>query len=159
MPTQDYIIAKPNTYDVEGIHSLITHYAQTSQELLPRNSDHISKHLRDFWIAYTNEPERKIVACASLFIWANYLSEIKSLAVHQDCQGKGIGKELVMKCLEDAREIGQREVFALTFKPEFFFKLGFKLTERNNLPHKVWNECIHCPKLHNCGEIAVSYVI
>ena len=97
-----------------------------------------------------------MIGCASLYIWADYLSEIKSLAVHPDWQGKGIGKKLILNCLNDAREIGQSEVFALTFRPEFFFKLGFQLTDRAKLPHKVWNECIHCPKLLTCGEIAVS---
>ncbi len=112
------------------------------------------QHLRDFWIAL-DLAENKVIGCASLYLWASNLAEIKSLAVEPAEQGKGIGKILIQKCLEDAAELGCQEVFALTFKPEFFYKLGFQLTERNKLPHKVWNECIQCPKLLNCGEIAV----
>lgn len=112
--------------------------------------------MRDFWIAFCPD-QNKVLGCASLYLWASYLAEIKSLAVHSEEQGKGIGKLLIQKCLQDASELGCQEVFALTFKPEFFYKFGFIITERNKLPHKVWNECIHCPKLLNCGEIAVIY--
>jgi amino-acid N-acetyltransferase len=155
---QSFIIAKPNAQDVAEIWQLINLYVQSTQELLPRSSDQILEHLRDFWVAIeTNNNQRKIIGCASLHLWASYLSEIKSLAVHPDWQGKGVGKELVKRCLEDAKVLGQQQVFALTFKPDFFFKLGFELSERNKLPHKVWNECIHCPKLLTCGEIAVSF--
>ncbi|MDX1920710.1 MAG: N-acetyltransferase [Candidatus Caenarcaniphilales bacterium] len=155
--TAEFTICKPKAQDVEQIGHLINHYAQTTQELLPRNNNHISQHLRDFWVAVSKE--QKIIGCASLFLWSEQLSEIKSLAVADEFTGKGIGKVLVEKCLEDARELGQRQVFALTFKPEFFFKLGFKLTDRSQLPHKVWNECIFCPKLSNCGETAVVFEV
>ncbi len=150
-------IKKPNANEIEAIWTLINSYVQTTQELLPRSSDHILEHLRDFWIAKSEVGE--IIGCASLFLWSAQLSEIKSLAVHPDWQGKGVGKALVQRCLIDAQELGQTQVFALTFKPNFFYKLGFQLTERNNLPHKVWNECIHCPKLLNCGEIAVIHYL
>ncbi len=59
-------------------------------------------------------------------------------------------------CLDEARRLGLPRVFALTYKPGFFEKLGFRLANVANFPRKVWNECYRCPKFPSCNEIAVS---
>jgi len=46
-------------------------------------------------------------------------------------------------------------VFALTYVPELFEKLGFVRTDKALLPRKVWTECVFCPKFPVCGEVAV----
>ena len=61
--------------------------------------------------------------------------------------------------LDEARELGLRRVFALTYKPEFFARFGFQIIDRNMLPHKVWGECIKCHKFPNCNEIAMMYYL
>ncbi len=71
-------------------------------------------------------------------------------------QGKGYGKLLVETCLQDARDLGLPKVFALTYVPDFFEKLGFALVDKSTLPHKIWSECINCPKFPDCGEEAVT---
>jgi amino-acid N-acetyltransferase len=80
---------------------------------------------------------------------------VKSLAVEEGHQGKGIGRTLVNACLEEARELGVNKVFALTFKPAFFQKLGFRQIDKDDLPRKVWGECIKCPLFPDCKEEAV----
>jgi amino-acid N-acetyltransferase len=82
---------------------------------------------------------------------------VKSLAVAEGQQGRGYGKRLVRACIDEARELGLRTVFALTYRPEFFTRLGFRIVDKATLPHKVWNECIRCPKFPGCGEVAVVY--
>ena len=62
-----------------------------------------------------------------------------------------------LACLEEARELGLKTVFALTYKPGFFERIGFRVVDKSTLPHKVWNECIRCPKFVGCTEIAVVY--
>jgi amino-acid N-acetyltransferase len=57
--------------------------------------------------------------------------------------------------LEDAKQMGVTKAFALTYVPEFFEKLGFNRVDKNTLPHKIWSECINCPKFPDCGEEAV----
>ncbi|MDJ0624955.1 MAG: N-acetyltransferase [Candidatus Caenarcaniphilales bacterium] len=161
MKQQDYKIIKPVAGDVDEVWGLINYFAETSQELLPRNRNQILEQLLSFWIAKKvnskGSQKEEVIGCSSLHIWTNNLSEIKSLAVKQECQGKGIGKKLIDKCIEDAKNLGQREIFALTFRPAFFYKQGFRETSKDNLPHKVWNECIHCPKLLTCGEVPVIF--
>ena len=57
--------------------------------------------------------------------------------------------------LDDARELGLTRVFALTYQPEFFKSMGFDFIEREMLPHKIWGDCLDCPKFPNCDEIAM----
>ena len=70
------------------------------------------------------------------------MGEIKSLAVVKAKQGQGAGKKLLMACLEDAKRIRLKKIFALTYKPLYFKRFGFKEIDKANLPHKIWIDCI-----------------
>ena len=120
--------------------------------VLPRSLGSIYENIRDFWLYELNN---EIVATGSLHIYNEDLAEIKSLVVLPEYQKKGIGREIVLACLNEARELGIKKVFALTYVPEFFGKLGFKITEKSDFPQKVWTDCIHCTKFYNCNEIPV----
>jgi len=84
------------------------------------------------------------------------LAEIKSLAVKEEYQHLGIGRSIIQECLNEAKELGIKRVFALTYVPDFFKKIGFEITDKSNFPQKVWTECIHCVKFNDCHEIPVS---
>jgi amino-acid N-acetyltransferase len=86
--------------------------------------------------------------------WSD-LAEIKSLAVREEDQDQGVGKTLAEACIEEARGLGIATLFALTYKPTFFEKLGFKRVDVQELPRKVWGECQRCPKFPNCDETAL----
>ena len=77
------------------------------------------------------------------------------LAVREELQGQRLGTRIVEACLEEARQIGLKTAFALTYRPGFFEKLGFRQADVMTLPRKVWGECYRCPKFPGCNEIAV----
>ncbi|MGO9482311.1 MAG: GNAT family N-acetyltransferase [Candidatus Kryptoniota bacterium] len=104
----------------------------------------------------TDEPTAHILACGSLDITWNDLAELRSVAVRPDAQGSGIGTSVVKALMDDAVELGLKHVFALTYKPHFFEKLGFKVMDKQLLPHKVWNICIDCLKFPVCDEVAMQ---
>ena len=81
------------------------------------------------------------------------------MAVELKKQRKGLGTELVSICVDEAKQLGAKKVFALTYKPEFFKKFGFRKVKHTDLPHKIWAECINCPKFPNCQEIAVLKIL
>ena len=58
--------------------------------------------------------------------------------------------------MDDAVELGLKHVFALTYKPHFFERLGFKIIDKQQLPHKVWSICIDCLKFPVCDEVAMQ---
>ena len=95
------------------------------------------------------------MGCVALHIVWSDLAEIKSLAVPEDAQTRGLGSLLVEAAVEEARNIGLSRCFALTYRPAFFERLGFVQADVMTLPRKVWNECYRCPKFPSCNEIAL----
>jgi amino-acid N-acetyltransferase len=83
------------------------------------------------------------------------LAEIRSLAVEDRFAKRGIGRKLVESCIAEARELGIHRVFVLTYKKEFFEKLGFHLVDKASLPHKIWADCLKCVKFPDCDETAM----
>ncbi len=92
--------------------------------------------------------------CGLSVIWAN-LAEVVSLVVSPTMRGRGLGKRLVDACLEDAKRLGVRRVMSLTYEQVFFERLGFAVVDRQQLPLKVWADCVRCPKNEACDEIAM----
>ena len=143
------MIRKAKVADVKTIHKLINFYAGKG-EMLPRSMNELYESLRDFFVF---EEKDKVVACCALHVDWEDLAEIKSLAVESGYTGKGIGKKLVDECIKDANNLGIKRLFALTYKPGFFEKNGFKKVDKDELPHKICSECINCPKFPDCDEV------
>ena len=137
--------------DAESIHALVTFWADRG-DMLHRPISEIYEAIRDFKVARVGG---RVVGCGSLHIMGADLAEIRSLAVAEDSQTKGVGAAIVGACLGDAREFGLERVFALTYKPGFFEKQGFRVANVMEFPEKVWNECVRCPFFTNCKEVAV----
>ncbi|GAB4331694.1 MAG: N-acetyltransferase [Candidatus Abyssubacteria bacterium] len=149
-------VRKAKMADVSAIRDLILHYSRTG-DLLPKPLMEIYEDLRDFFV-YVNGDDHVIGCCALHLFWDD-LAEIRSLAVGQNDERKGIGSALVGACLEDAQAIGIRKVFTLTNKPAFFEKLGFERIDRSQLPHKIWAACVRCVKFPDCDEIALIRIL
>ena len=145
------MIRKAEIKDIKHIHNLIDTFAKQDL-MLPRSLNELYDNIRDFWIF---EENKKIIGCSALHICWQDLAEIKSLAVETKRQGKSIGTQLVIMCIEEAKKLGAKKLFALTYRPKFFRKFGFRRIKHSDLPHKVWAECINCPKFPGCQEIAL----
>lgn len=137
--------------DVPIVHELVNDYASRG-EMLARSRSEIYEGLRDFFIA---EEEGQILGCAALHINWEDLAEVRSLAVSETAQKRGIGKKLVEACIQEARDLGVAKVYALTYRPGFFEQLGFDQVPKETLPHKIWGDCLKCPQFPNCDEDAV----
>lgn len=149
------MLRKATIADIKQIQLLINSFSKDDL-MLPRSLNELYENIRDFWVW---EENKKIIGCAALHIAWEDLAEIKSLAVHRDWQGRGIGKDLVSICIREAKDLGAKKVFVLTYHLKYFQKMGFKRVKHENLPHKVWAECINCPKFPNCQEIALLKTI
>jgi len=108
--------------------------------------------LREFQVA---EDDARIIGCAAVDVFWADLAEVKSLAVAPGQAGRGVGSGLLAAACDDARALGVKKLFALTYERGFFEKHGFEVIDRDTLPEKVWRECIACPKVDACDEIAV----
>lgn len=143
------MIRKALVSDVEKIQKIINHFA-TRDLMLPRSLSEIYEHIRDFFI-YLEDGE--IVGCAALHVFWKDLSEVKSLAVLEPYQKRGIGERLLMGCIEEAKTLGVGKIFVLTYQPEFFQHRGFHPIAKERLPHKIWTECVRCHKFPECNEV------
>ena len=138
--------------DVDAIHELVNFWAARG-DMLPRTKGETYENLRDFFVVRENGG---VVACGALHIvWAD-IAEVKSLAVREHRQGGGHGARIVRACVEEGRQLGLERLFALTYRPGFFERLGFVQADVMELPRKVWNECYRCPKFPGCNEIAMT---
>nr|WP_320146107.1 N-acetyltransferase [uncultured Anaeromusa sp.] len=137
--------------DVEAIHKLVNDYAQQGV-MLPRSRNSIYETLRDVIIA---EEEGCLVGVGSLHLSWDALAEVRALAIAPGFQRQGIGRQIVEVLLVEGRALGVKTFFTLTYQPEFFGTLGFSEVTKEELPQKVWKECINCPKFPNCDEVAM----
>jgi amino-acid N-acetyltransferase len=140
--------------DVISIHKILSYYVN-QDILLPRSIADLYEHIRDFYVEDSSEANGNLIGICSLIVSWEDLGEIRSLSVIESSQNHGIGSKLVEKCLEEAVELGLSRVFALTLRKYFFADLGFKEIDKTLLPHKIWADCIKCPKFPNCDEIAM----
>jgi amino-acid N-acetyltransferase len=138
--------------DVKEIHQLLKHFAQEGL-LLARSISSLYDQLRDFFV-FEADDKRILGICALHIIWED-LAEIRSLAVKEEAQGMGIGRQLVGHCLREAEGLGLDRVFTLTYQAGFFRKMGFVDIDKKDLPHKIWSDCIHCTMFPDCDEEAL----
>ena len=143
---------KPNFDDIETIFSLINDYAAEGI-MLAKSRSTLYETIRDMVVAVDDED--KVVGVGALHVTWNELAEVRSMAVSRDFTRRGIGAEIVKRLLEEGRSFGVKQFFTLTYKPGFFQTLGFRTITKDELPHKIWRECIDCPKFPNCDEIAM----
>jgi len=148
-------IRKAKIKDIKQIQPIINYFAK-KDVMLARSLNELYENMRDFWVY---EDKGKVIGCCALHISWDDLAEVKSLAVSANKHGRGIGTELVARCLKEAAELGAKKVFVLTYKPNFFRRFGFKKISHADLPHKIWAECINCPKFPNCQEIALLKIL
>ena len=138
--------------DVPAIYELIRTFADRKL-MIRRSLGELYESIREFLVAV--DAENRVIGCVALHVFWEDLAELKCLAVAEDAQGQGVGRQLVDACWEAARELEIDSVFALTYAVEFFERSGYHQIDKAELPHKIWNECVRCPLFPNCQEVAL----
>jgi amino-acid N-acetyltransferase len=152
---KDIEVRKASMQDIPALLELINDYAGKGI-MLPRTEFEMSENMRDFSVAYDGQ---KLAGCGALHFYSPAIGEIRSLAVAGSHKTHGIGRLIVEALVYEAKMYGLDAVFAFTYVPGFFGKVGFSEVERGELPLKAWKDCLRCPKFHCCDEIAVLRVL
>ncbi len=149
-------IKKPTLSEIIDIKTVLEPYVKEGI-ILYRDDDEIATNIRSYQVIYD---KKKPVAVGALHIYSPFLGEIRSLAVDRDYQKRGLGKMLVKNLLKEAKELNLKEVLVLTYKKEFFEKLGFIEIQKEAIPDKkIWADCIKCKFFPNCNETAlITYI-
>ncbi len=145
------MLRKAEIKDVKDIQKLLTFFAGRG-DMLSRSLSELYESVRDFYIF---EEDGRVAGAAAIHVVWEDLAELRSVAVAEESGGRGIGSQLVRACIDEAKGMGLKRLFCLTYKPEFFARFGFRLADKTELPHKVWGDCIKCVKFPDCDEIAM----
>jgi len=137
--------------DVEAIHQILLPFAE-KHLILPRTRDDIFQHLQQFIVAVY---DGGVAGATAMQIYGTNLAEVRSLVVNEGHQHLGIGRLLVEACEKWGAGLGLACIFALTYVPDFFARMGYERVPKESLPHKIWTVCVHCEKFSHCDEIAM----
>jgi amino-acid N-acetyltransferase len=144
-------VRKATMRDIPAVLDLVNGYAGQGV-MLPRTEFEMAENIRDFLVA---EEDSLIEACGALHFYTPVSGEIRSVAVSPSSQGRGLGSLLAGALEREARECGLEMLFAFTYVPGFFRKLGYREVDRSELPLKAWKDCMRCPKFQCCDEVAM----
>jgi amino-acid N-acetyltransferase len=148
-------VRKASMQDIPALLELINGYAAKGI-MLPRTEFELSENMRDFSVAYEGN---RLAGCGALHFYSPTVGEVRSLAVAESHKTHGIGRLIVESLVYEAKLYGLDAVFAFTYVPGFFSRVGFYEVERGELPLKAWKDCLRCKKFHSCDEIAVLRVL
>jgi len=154
-----YTIRPAVLKEAEQIFNLIRLH---KDDLISRPIGDIIQNIDRFVVC---EAAGEIVGCAAWHILPEIGAperasvEIQSVAVHKDYRRHQVGTQIVQEILERVRRFDPMQAIVLTFAPEFFASLGFKVIPKTQVMHKLYMGCINCTKHANpftCPEIAMA---
>jgi len=109
--------------DVRSIRELVRPLAGNT--LTPKDAVAYYEALQQFRVAPDPDVPGRIIGCGALHVMWEELGEVRTLAVHPDFARRGLGGRLLETLLDDARALGLRRIFCLTFEVDFFTHHGF----------------------------------
>jgi amino-acid N-acetyltransferase len=119
--------------DIRAIQ-LLTKQAIESEELVKRTRTTIDKNLGDYFIL---EIDKNPIACVALHVYPEHnQGELASLFVSTSHENQGIGRKLIQFVEDRARQMGLRDLLALSTQAFTYFqsKGGFQEGTPDDLP-------------------------
>jgi amino-acid N-acetyltransferase len=138
MSAASIAVRRARTPDVRAIRQIVQPLA-ASRVLVPKEAVTYYESVHEFRVAEVNGV---VIGCGALHVMWEDLAEIRTVAVAANHLGKGVGGVLLRALLEDARELGVRRIFCLTFETEFFGRHGFEVIEGQAVEPEVYAEML-----------------
>jgi amino-acid N-acetyltransferase len=147
---------KPNVTNIKSMQELVEEDV-INGNILSRDSSEMATTIRSYTTVNIDD---KLAGFIALHIHSPSLAEIRSLVVKNKYRKKGIGKNLIRKAINEAKEYKLKEVLVLTYKDKLFRYFGFNLIDKKSIPNtKIWSDCIKCKHFPICDEIALLKTI
>lgn len=135
-----FVVRRARTQDVRCIRELIDTYSP-ERRLLSKATVTLYEDVQEFWVAERPD-DGSVIGCGALHVMWEDLAEIRTVAVRPDCRGLGVGRRIVTRLLEVAREVGVSRVFVLTFETGFFGSFGFEEIDGAPVPPAVYEQLL-----------------
>lgn len=120
-PPTDYTIRAAVEEDLSAVMQLLRPFVERRQ-VMRRTRTETSVLLKTGFVV---EYKGRIVGFSAIEIYSKKLSEIQCLAVAEEHQSRGLGRNLVQKCVQLAKERGVMEVMAISTSEKLLQELGF----------------------------------
>lgn len=127
--------------DVRGINALVEPMTHTGV-LLGKDLVSYYEAVQEFLVA--TDEEGRVIGCGALHVMWEDLAEVRTLAVHDEQRGTGLGHRLLDCLLDRAVQLGLSRVFCLTFEVEFFSRHGFEVMSEGVDP-ELYNQLLRSP--------------
>src|ERR1700754_3649691 len=97
-PAMEYTVRQARTTDVPGIRALIDANV-SSGRLLGKATVTLYDDVQEIWVA-ARDSDGLIAGCGALLVMWEYLAEIRSFAVRDDCRGQSLGHRRAQALLD-----------------------------------------------------------
>jgi len=147
---------KAKLSDIQKMQDLVLPEVE-SGVILVRSDDEIATNIRSYTLCFK---DAQLIGFCALHVHTEYLAETRSLIVKDGFRGNKIGENLVKRCLDEAKDLGLQKVLTLTYKQQFFERLGFVEIAKETIPeHKIWADCIKCKHFPVCNEVSLIKIL
>jgi amino-acid N-acetyltransferase len=148
------VVRRARTADVPGITRLVEMYTR-GRILLEKERVTLYEDVQEFRVAERSRPDPDpgtagtgragdtVIGCGALHVMWEDLAEIRTLAVAPDSRGFGVGRLLLEELVRQARDLGIRRLFCLTFEVDFFTRHGFRIIDGTPVSSEVYAEMLH----------------
>ncbi len=155
-PNDEPVVRRARTSDVPAIKRLVDTYA--GKILLEKNLVTLYEAIQEFWVAEYPDRPGDVVGCGALHVLWSDLGEVRTVAVHPDMTGRGIGHAVVDQLVAVARELELKRLFVLTFETDFFTRHGFTEIEGTPVTAEVFEEMCRSYDIGVAEFLDLSYV-
>ena len=139
-----FSVRQARTADVRGIHALVEPLVQ-ERILLGKELVVFFESVQEFSVG-VDDATGEVIGCGALHVMWEDLGEVRTLAVQERWRGTGVGHEIYERLEQQARELGLRRLFCLTFETEFFGRHGFvSIGEELLVDPEVYSELVRSP--------------
>ncbi|WP_422630983.1 amino-acid N-acetyltransferase [Sediminivirga luteola] len=140
---QPVTVRKAVVADIPRIFDLVAPMAE-SRLLVAKEKVAYYESVQEFRVAEVTGADGApvLAGCAALHVMWSDLAEARTVATHPQYRGLGIGKALMEQLFADARELGVKRIFCLTFETEFFSRLGFEEIEGTPVEPEVYMQLL-----------------
>ncbi|SEP17122.1 amino-acid N-acetyltransferase [Amycolatopsis saalfeldensis] len=122
--------------DVRKIKALVD--SDAGRVLLEKELVTLYEAIQEFWVVVGSGDE--VLGAAALHVLWEDIAELRTVVVDKAARGQGIGHRLVGRLVDEARELGLKRLFVLTFETDFFSGHGFVEIDGTPVSQEVYEE-------------------
>ena len=138
----EFSVRPARTADVRAIQALLEPWVQR-RVLLGKDLVVLFESVQQFTVA--EDADGRLIGCGALHVMWDDLGEIRTLIVADEWLHHGVGRAIVDCLEENARALGLRRLFCLTFEVDFFTARGFEVIGEQVVDPDVYSQLIRSP--------------